>query len=401
MAKIKEIHGRKILDSRGEPTVEVKIITDGAFVGIDSIPSGTSTGKNEAALVDVDAACSNINNVIAPQIVGMDVEKQQDIDQKMIDLDDTPNKSKLGANSILGISLATARVAALVQKKPLYRYINQLFTNLSGVEIKPKIPTPMMVMICGGKHVVHAPKGHMFRKESNVGNNLCIQEFLIMGKLQDGVNIWHAIEKIIKDKKLPATLGLEGAFSIQLPYDEDAISLINEAASACSLQIGKDVLLGFDVAGNHCVISNDQVVELFRRHNLYSIEDPFGEEDWEKFGQLKLELDELNKPYLLIGDDIFATHRSLLKKGITQRIANSIIIKINQVGTLTEVLEVVNIAYKANYKAVVSHRSGETIDTFIADLSCGIAAEYLKAGAPIPNERLLKYKRLKEIEQEL
>lgn len=400
MAKISEIVGRRILDSRGEPTVEVKVATESGLVGIDSVPSGTSRGQYEASLVDVNVACSNINKIIAPKLIGLDVADQEKIDQIMQELDGTENKSKLGANAILGVSLASCRVAAADQKIPLYRYINHLYEKITQVKVEPKLPTPMMVMICGGKHVLDQPS-RFFKKESEVGNNLCIQEFSLIGKLEDGIKVWHTLENIIKEKNLTATLGLEGAFSLRLLYDEDAILLIEEAIQANNLKLGEEVKLALDVAGNHCQMTNAEIVELFQRYHIFSIEDPFGEDNWEKFGQLKLELEEMNKPFLLIGDDLFATHKKLLKKGINQQVANSIIIKVNQVGTLTEVLEVMGIAHNADYTTVVSHRSGETNDTFISDLAVGAAAEFLKAGAPIPNERLLKYKRLKEIEQEL
>lgn len=400
MAKISEISGRKILDSKGTPTVEVQVKTESGNVGIDSVPSGTSTGKYEAALVNVDVACSNVNKIIAPKLIGMDVSEQEKIDQVMQDLDGTENKSKLGANAILGVSLASCRAGALEEKIALFSYINRLYDKIAHVQIKPALPTPMMVMICGGKHVINQP-GRFFKKESEVGNSLCVQEFSVIGKLEDGINVWHALEDIIKEKKLNATLGLEGAFSLKLPYDEDAIILINEACQKIGLRLGQDVHLGLDIAGNHCQLNNEETIELFRRYPLFSVEDPFAEDEWEKFGQLKLELEELRKPFLLIGDDLFATHKKLLEKGISQQVANSIIIKPNQVGTLTETLEIMGLAYKAKYTTVVSHRSGETIDTFISDLAVGTAAGFLKAGAPIPNERLLKYKRLKEIEQTL
>lgn len=393
MAKITEIQGRKILDSRGEPTIEVKVATNEGFIGIDSVPSGTSTGGHEDALVPVDKAVLNVNNIIAPKLIGIEVEDQTRIDQIMIDLDGTEDKSKLGANAILGVSLAICRTAAIANKMPLYKYINKLFRQVTGIDLKPKLPEPMMVMICGGKHGT-PPAG-----ESE--NNLCIQEFLVIAKMEDGIKIWNMLEKVLKHKQIAATFGLEGAFSLKLPFDEDAIKLIVEAIEECGLNLGKDVRLGLDIAGNHCRMSNNQIVELFRRYDIFSIEDPFGETEWDRFGQLKVELEELNRPFLLIGDDLFATHKDLLQKGISKVVANGIIIKVNQVGTLTEVLDVTGVARRANYTCVVSHRSGETIDSFIADLAVGIGAAYLKAGAPIPNERLLKYKRLKEIEQEL
>lgn len=388
MSKITDISGRKIIDSRGEPTVEVKVTTDGGFVGIDSVPSGTSTGAKEAALVDVDVACANVNQVIAPTLIGQEVMSQELIDRKMIALDGTDNKSLLGANAILGVSLAIARAAATQAKIPLYLYLNKLFRKMSGVNIEPKIPTPMMVMLCGGKHV----KG--------LKHSLCTQEFSVIGNLNDGIAVWHSLKDRLEAKGVHYIMGLEGAFAPELENDEQALEILNEAIGRAE-DLKGEVQIGLDVAGNNCRMTNLQIVELFRKFDLFSIEDPFGEEDWERFGQLKLELEELKKPFLLIGDDLFATHKTLLEKGITKLVANGIIIKPNQAGTLTETLEVIDIATKADFDCVVSHRSGETIDSFIADLAVAVGAKFLKSGAPIPNERLMKYKRLEEIAQDL
>lgn len=386
MSKIADLSGRKIIDSRGRPTVEVKITTKDGFTGIDSVPSGTSTGKNEAALVDVDVACANVNKIIAPEIIGLEVGEQKKIDEKLITLDGTENKSRLGGNAILGVSLAVARTASMEAKIPLYRYLNNLFGQISGLEVEPKVPKPMMVMICGGKHADE--------------DGLCIQEFLVSGELEDGISIWHSLEKILKDRNIKSALGLEGAFAPKVENDEKAIELLSEAIEKTP-DLKGEIKLGLDIAGNNCRLTNIQILELFKKYNLFSLEDPFGEEDWARFGQLKLELEELKKPFLLIGDDLFATHKSLLEKGISHVVANGIIIKPNQVGTLLEVLEVIKIAYQAHFSCVVSHRSGETLDTFIADLAVAIAADFLKSGAPISSERLLKYHRLKEIEAEL
>lgn len=386
MSKIIEINARKIFDSREKETIEVLVRTDEGIQAIDSVPSGTSTGESEAALVTPDEAVKYVNTIIAKEIIGKEVTSQQDIDSRMIELDGTANKSRLGANSILGVSLACARAASLSSKMPLYWYLNRLFRKISMVETEPLLPTPMMVMICGGKHG---------------GNKLCVQEFLVIGEVSNGIKIWEKIGEILKNRKIDYTLGLEGAYSPNIDKDEQAIEIIQEAIQECGLVLGKDVKMGLDVAGNNCEKTNEEIISLFTKYNLYSLEDPFGEKNWEKFGQLKLELGKLNKDYLLIGDDLFATHKNLLQKGINDLVANGIIIKVNQVGTLTEAMEVVSIAKKANYKCIVSHRSGETTDTFIADLSVGISAEYLKSGTPIPKERKLKYQRLEEIENEL
>lgn len=387
MSKITKISAEKILDSREKPTVEVKVETENGLIGIDSVPSGTSTGAKEAALVDTDTACKNVNEIIAPALIGQDVENQTMIDQKMIELDGTENKNYLGANAILGVSLAVSRAAALEEKTPLYLYLNKLFRQISGAEVEPKIPTPMMVMFCGGKHA----------KETE--NSLCIQEFLYIGELPDGIAVWHSLEERLKEKNIKYTIGLEGAFAPELENDERAIEILSEAVEKAN--VGGEIKLGLDIAGNNCRMTNIQILENFQKYNLFSLEDPFGEEDWERFGQLKLELEELKKPFLLIGDDLFATHKKLLEKGVNQLVANGIIIKPNQVGTLTEVFEVMKIAYKAHYACIVSHRSGETNDSFIADLAVGTGAAFLKSGAPVPPERLIKYKRLEEIGKEL
>ena len=385
MSIIKEVEGRIISDSRALPTVEVKIRTQSGASGVASVPSGTSTGKKEATLVEAKVAVQNINQIIAPKLKGVDVQSQQKIDQAMIELDGREDKSRLGANAILGVSLAAARTGAEFLRIPLYQYLNNYFCQLSGITLKPSLPTPMMVMICGGKHGA---------------NKLCVQEFLVIGKLQDGIKIWQTIEKILKRRKIIYQTGLEGAFSPDLSYDEDALEIINEAVLTAGHQNGKDIYLGLDIAGNHCRIPNQEIIKLVGKFNLFSIEDPFGEEDWEKFGQLKLELEELRSDFLLLGDDLFATHKKLLQKGINDLVANGIIIKVNQVGTLTETMEVITLAKKAAYTHVVSHRSGETDDTFIADLAVATAAKYIKSGAPVPKERLSKYKRIEEIRGE-
>lgn len=388
MSKIAQVRAQKILDSRGQPTIEVKITTDDGTSAADSVPSGTSTGTKEAALVEVEAACENVNKVIAPALIGQEIQEQDAIDHQMLELDGTENKARLGANAILGTSLAVARTAAAAARTPLYLYLNELFRQAHQIEITPKIPLPMMVMLCGGKH---AP---------GVKQSPCIQEFLAIADVADGISIWRTLEGLLKQKGISYQMGLEGAFAPQVENDEKAIEILSEAIQTAEGLKG-DVKIGLDVAGNNCRMTNLQIVELFQKYNLFSLEDPFGENDWERFGQLKLELEELKKPFLLIGDDLFATHKKLLEKGITHLVANGIIIKPNQVGTLSEVFEVASIAYQAHFTCIVSHRSGETNDSFIADLACGIGADYLKSGAPIPAERLAKYRRLEEIRKEV
>lgn len=388
MSKITKITGRKILDSRGKPTVEVEVVTRSGARGIESVPSGTSRGGREAALVDPEVAINNVNETIGPRILGMDVTEQAEIDRAMLALDGTDDLSHLGANAVLGVSLASSRAAAAVQKKPLYRYLNELFRSLTGLEIPLSIPKAMMVMLCGGMHAAPA-------------NHLCIQEFSVIGEVEDGVVLWNKIKKMLIEAKVKAAMGLEGAFSADLETDEDALEFLRQAIEESRDELKAELRLALDVAGNNCRLTNPQIIDYFKKFHLFSIEDPFGEEEWARFGQLKLELEELERPYLLIGDDLFATHKGLLEKGIKQIVANGIIIKPNQVGTLSAVFEVAKIAHKAGFTLVCSHRSGETASSFIADLAVAIGAKYLKAGAPIPSERMLKYHRLKEIAKEI
>jgi len=384
MSQISQITARKILDSRGQPTVEVKIETDNGLMAVDSVPSGTSTGAKEAALVEIDQAVRNVNQILAPALSGFEVTGQSLVDRKMIDLDGTLNKSKLGANAILGVSLATARVGALTLKKPLFWHLNKLFSEASGQVNEPTLPTPMMVVICGGKH------GQ---------NNLCMQEFLSIGYLKDGIKLWQTLKKILKSRKIKTTIGLEGAFSPAIDYDEDAIGLILEALEAANFT--GNMRLGFDVAGNNCQISAKEIAKLVTKYPIATIEDPFGEEKWSEFSQLNQGLKKIRPETIVIGDDLFATHKNRLERGIKEGSAGGIIIKLNQVGTVTEALEVASLAKKNHFKTIVSHRSGETTDTFIADFSVAIGADYLKSGAPIPKERLLKYKQLEDIAGEL
>lgn len=386
MAKITSINARQILNSRGEVALEVEIITDDGLLATDSVPSGTTTGNQEAVALEPALAAKNINQIIAPKIIGLDPTDQLNIDQLLQDLDDKAGDQKLGANATLGVSLAIARVAALTEKMPLYWYLNKLYEKIGGQSVEPAIPTPMMVMIEGGKHAQ---------------NSLCIQEFLVIGNLNDGKKIWHGLNEILTQKKIPIKLGLEGGFAPELKFDEDAIDLILEAAKITKLEIPRHLKLGLDVAANHCEISVDEILSLMDRYPIYSLEDPVPENNWHHWAQLKLELDQLNRPYLLIGDDLFVTSTQRLAKGINNFIANAIIIKINQNGTLSETLKLIALAHKANYTHILSHRSGETMDSFIADLAVATAAKFLKAGAPFASEREIKYQRLTEIAHEL
>lgn len=387
MSLIKDIEARKILDSNGKETVEVKISTDSGLMVTDSVPSGASTGSFEAIVVSPDAAIKNINEIIKPKLINMNPAEQGKIDQILLELDGTKDKSNLGANSILGVSLAASRAAAGSAKMPLYLYLNALFNQVSGMDIKPAIPTPMMVMIEGGKHATD--------------NQNCIQEFLCITSLENGGKIWNRLKHNLTRNGLGAELGMEGGFAPKLEYDEDALRLIMDAIKDEELLIPQDVRLGLDIAGNHCEMTQDDVVSLTQRYPIYSLEDPFAENEWANWTQLKQSLDQVNKDHLLIGDDLFVTSLERLEKGATDSAANGIIIKVNQVGTLTETLWVVARAKKANYTHVLSHRSGETMDTYISDLAVATAAPFLKSGAPFATERVAKYNRLKAIAEEM
>lgn len=378
-SSIAAVEGRIILDSRSKETVEVKVTTEDGFMGIDAVPSGTSTGKAEVALVDPQKAVENINAVIAPKLIGLDVTHHEEVDQLMIALDGTENKEKLGGNATLGVSLAVARTAALAQKMPLYWYLNKYFNQLVDLQIEPKLPKPMMVMFCGGKHG---------------GGKLCAQEFLVETSVENGKKIWYRLEEMLKERNLKFSLGLEGAFSPDINKDEEALTMIQKAVEDLKLN---DVRLGLDIAGNNCKKTKEEIIKLAKEFRLATIEDPFGEDDWPAFQDLTDTLSD----QIIIGDDLFATHKNLLAQGISEKAANGIIIKVNQIGTLSEALEVVGLAKKNNIKVIVSHRSGETTDAFIADLAVAVGADFLKSGAPIPKERLLKYKRLEEIAKEL
>lgn len=387
MAKINDIDAHEILDSRGKPTVEVKITTDDGLMASDSVPSGTSTGSFEAKAIDPKKAVENVNKIIKPSLVGMDPVDQAAIDQKMLDLDGTKDKSKLGANAILGVSLACARAAAMTEKMPLFWYLNKLYEKITGVKVEPQIPTPMMVMIEGGKH------GE---------NNLCMQEFLAIADLEKGKKVWQSVKNVLVEAGFDDKLGLEGGFAPKLKYDEDAIKFLIKGIEGAGFKIPDDVKIGLDIAANHCQIGHDDVLSLYDRWPLFSVEDPEGEDDWAHWAQMKLELDQKKgKDYLLIGDDLFVTNKERLEKGINDLVANGIIIKVNQTGTLLETLQVIGMAHKAGFTHILSHRSGETMDTFISDIAVGTSAKFMKSGAPFASEREIKYRRLEEIRKEL
>lgn len=387
MGLIKNVEARRILDSRGAETVEVKISTDTGIMVTDSVPSGTSTGSFEAMVIAPDVAVNNVNNLIGPKILGLNPSDQAKIDQIMLELDGTQNKSKLGANAMLGVSLAISRAAAGEARAPLYMYLNNLFNQTTGQSVKPAIPTPMMVMIEGGKHA----------KDSKN----CIQEFLIISSLEHGGKVWNRLKKNLSRDGMGTALGLEGGFTPELEYDEDAIRLIIDAATDEGLTESQDYRMGLDIAGNQCQMTQEDVLSLVQRYPIYSLEDPFSENEWPYWSQLRHSLDMIKKDYLLIGDDLFVTNKERFQKGVDDLAANGIIIKVNQVGTLTETLSVINEARIKNFTHILSHRSGETMDTFISDLAVATAARYLKSGAPFASERVIKYNRLRDIDEEM
>lgn len=414
--EIESIIGREILDSRGNPTIEAEVRTKGGVIGRASVPSGASTGAFEAVELrdggtrynglGVSAAVSNINSIIAEKIIGTDVTHQTKIDKTMIALDGTPNKARLGANAILGVSLACAHAAANSLKMPLYRYIG-------GINVK-KMPVPMMNILNGGKHA---------------DNSVNIQEFMIMPvgaenfktALASCCEVFHALKKVLKEEGLSTSVGDEGGFAPNLKNDEEALAFITEAVTRAGYNPGTDFKIALDAAStemyeeakkigkegyyfwkSNIFKTTDEMVEYFKelcsKYPIISIEDGVAEEDWNGWEKLT---DALGDKIQLVGDDLFVTNTKRLKKGISLNVANSILIKVNQIGTLTETLDAIETAHKAGYTAVASHRSGETEDTTIADLAVGLACGQIKTGAPSRSDRVAKYNRLLRIEEEL
>jgi len=411
MSIITDVIAREILDSRGNPTVEVDVYLEDGIMGRAAVPSGASTGAYEAVELrdeeperylgkGVQNAVDNVNTVIAPEVIGMDCLEQVEIDQLLLELDGTPNKAKLGANAILGVSLAVARAAAEFLGLPLYRY-------LGGVNAR-ELPVPFMNILNGGKHA---------------DNNLDIQEFMIVPAgavnfaeaLRMGAEVYHNLKKVLKNRGLSAAVGDEGGFAPNLASHEEALELIMQAIEAAKYRPGEDIFLALDPAASEFYkdgkyvfaaegISRtaEEMVEyyarLIDRFPIVSIEDGLAEDDWEGW---KLMTDRLGKRIQIIGDDIFVTNRERLLKGIEMGVANSILIKVNQIGTLTETLDTVEMAKRAGYTSVVSHRSGETEDTFIADLVVAMNAGQIKTGALARTDRVAKYNQLLRIEEEL
>ena len=411
MAKIKAVKAREILDSRGNPTVEVDVVLNTGKIGRASVPSGASTGLRECVELrdgdkrrffgkGVQKAVSNVNSIIAIKIVGMDPEDQSAIDNLMIKLDGTENKSKLGANAILGTSLAVAHAAALDADLPLYRY-------LGGTRAQV-LPVPMMNILNGGAHA---------------DNNLDFQEFMVVpvGKdfresLRHGTEVFHALKANLKKEGLSTAVGDEGGFAPRLGSHEHALELMLKATEDASLKPGRDVFFAMDSAASEFhddgkyvfkkstmeSLSADEMVDLYvdlcRRFPIVSIEDAMSEEDWIGWKGITA---RLGNKIQLVGDDLFVTDKKMLAKGVKQGVANAILIKVNQIGTLTETMETVELASRSHYKCVLSHRSGETEDTSISDISVATNAGQIKTGAPSRGERTAKYNRLLRIEEEL
>lgn len=415
--KIESVEALEVLDSRGNPTVKVEVITDGGFCGVAKVPSGASTGSFEAVELrdndeerymgkGVKKAVENVNRMIAKKITGMNVYDQLKIDQKLIDIDGTDNKEKLGANATLGVSLAVAKAAANSLGMTLYNYIG-------GVNAK-KLPTPMMNILNGGKHS---------------DNNISSQEFMIMptsGKdfaknLQMGVETYHNLKKVLKSKGYSVAVGDEGGFAPNLQSEEEALDVIVEAIKKARYIPGKDISIALDVASTEMYDeakkigkngylfwktgifkTSDEMIEyleeLVQKYPIVSIEDGLAEEDWSSWKKLT---QKLSSKIQLVGDDLFVTNTDRLRKGIKNKVANSILIKPNQIGTLTETLDAIEMAQKAGYTTVISHRSGETEDTTIADIAVAVNAGQIKTGAPCRTDRVAKYNRLLNIENEL
>lgn len=409
MSKISLVKAREIMDSRGNPTVEVDVVLDNGIVGRAAVPSGASTGTREAVeLRDNDkrryqgkgvlTAVKNVNALIAPALAGLDVTDQRRIDHAMIALDGTANKSRLGANAILGVSLAAARAAAASLEVPLYRYI--------GGANAHELPLPMMNILNGGKHA---------------DNTVDVQEFMIMPNGADSFSsalricaeVYQTLKSVIKQRGLSTAVGDEGGFAPDLATNEDALKLIVEAIEKTGYRPGADVSIALDPASSELYVDGkyvfegekvtrtsremiDMYAQWISKYPIISIEDGLAENDWDGWAELTC---ELGGKVQLVGDDIFVTNPAILKEGIEKRIGNSILIKLNQIGTLSETLDTIEMAHKAGYTAVISHRSGETEDTTLADLAVAVNAGQIKTGAPCRSERIAKYNQLLRIEE--
>ena len=408
MSKIKAVNAREILDSRGNPTIEVEVVLEDKSIGRAAVPSGASTGAFEAAELrdggsrylgkGVTGAVKNVIEKITPVVIGMSATDQRAIDQKMISLDGTKNKSVLGANAILGVSLATARAASVSANQSLFAY-------LGGSKAKT-LPVPMMNILNGGAHA---------------DTNVDIQEFMIAPigadsfkeSLRWGAEIYHSLKSVLKKKGLATSIGDEGGFAPNLDSNRAALDLILVAIEGAGFKVGSQIALAMDVAATEFFsegkyefegksLTSDQMItyysDLVSNYPLVSIEDPLDEDDWSGWAKLTAELGEKIQ---IVGDDLFVTNPERLAKGIENKTANALLVKVNQIGTLTETIDAVNMAHENNYKSMMSHRSGETEDTTIADLAVALNCGQIKTGAPARSERVAKYNQLLRIEEEL
>ena len=414
---IENIKALEVLDSRGNPTVQVEVVLEGGFCGKSIVPSGASTGSFEAVELrdgdmqrylgkGVQKAVENVNTKIAPKIKNMNAYEQRKIDRRLLEIDGTDNKSKLGANATLGVSLAVAKAAAESLGLSLYNYIGGVNANV--------LPIPMMNILNGGKHS---------------DNNLSIQEFMIMPvgdrsfkeRLRIGVEVYHNLKKVLKEKGYSVAVGDEGGFAPNLENEEQALDLIMQGIARAGYEPQKDIMLALDVAstemyeeakkigkdGYYFWKTNefktkeqmiDYIINLTQKYPIASVEDGLAEEDWESWKTLT---EKIGNKVQLVGDDLFVTNINRLQKGIAEKVANAILIKPNQIGTLSETLDAIDMAHKKGYKTVISHRSGETEDTIIADIAVATNSRQIKTGAPCRTDRVAKYNRLLNIESEL
>lgn len=405
MSKIKNVTGREVLDSRGNPTVEVDVILESGILGRAIVPSGASTGEREALELrdggsrymgkGVQKAVENVNTIIKNAVIGMDSLNQKELDEKMIELDGTKTKSKLGANAILAVSMANLKAAALYEGMPLYKYIGN----------GSQLPIAMMNILNGGAHA---------------DNPLDIQEFMIVPqrdtmseRIRVGAEVFHHLKKILKDKGMVTAVGDEGGFAPNIGSNEEALELIVEAIKNANYKPGEDVLLALDIAASELYDNGYYNIEgkklniseliayyeyLVNKYPICSIEDPVDENDWNGF---KLITERLGNKIQIVGDDLFVTNKEYLQKGIDNKCGNAILIKVNQIGTITETLETIELAKKNNYKTIISHRSGETEDTIIAHLAVGLNLGEIKTGSMSRTDRICKYNELMRIEEEI
>lgn len=414
MTFINNIHARQILDSRGNPTIEVDVITDNGIIGRAAVPSGASTGAHEAAELrdndqsqylgkSVTKAVNHVNTVMLENLKGVYIFDQSEIDARMIELDGTPNKANLGANAILGVSLAVAKAAAEESRTPLYRYVGGINANL--------LPIPMMNILNGGAHA---------------DNGIDFQEFMVMPvgaqsfgeALQMGTEVFHHLKSVLKSQKLSTNVGDEGGFAPNLKNNEDAIKLVIQAIEKAGYKPGEDIYIAMDAAATEFYLPEEKVyhfkkstgekltqaqmvsfwADWCKKYPIISIEDGLSEDDWEGWKGLT---NKIGKKVQLVGDDLFVTNVSRLAEGIKNQTANSILVKVNQIGTVTETINAVQMAQTNSYTSVMSHRSGETEDTTIADLSVALSCGQIKTGAPSRSDRVAKYNQLLRIEEQL